>query len=360
MSVILSVVGAVAAVVGLVLVGYSVPRGAFTAGPALLSAGTTALLGGLILIGLSAVAAELRRLTQAVEAQAVARVVRAPIGARPPHIATEAPSVAPAAPEAEPLPLPNPMPAATDAVEETPAEERPIAPVATVGKPGGASPPERLRQSLAGLTRKDVEAGAAGPTEAPATADKPSIPQAPIEQAEEPEPMSLPAAANLAAPPPSAEAMNGTVAVPATPQIGPLQTEEAPAQPKRNIFDSVWPAEPLPGRTRPPLAPVPGAKAPPPSPQAPVAAPAAPMPAAAPVQPVAVAPPPRAEPTEERASPAKPAAPTPKAAILKSGVIEGMGYTLYADGSIEAELTHGTLRFGSINELRAHLEKKSA
>ena len=45
------------------------------------------------------------------------------------------------------------------------------------------------------------------------------------------------------------------------------------------------------------------------------------------------------------------------AAILKSGVVDGMGYTLYVDGSIEAELPQGTLRFASINELRSHLEK---
>jgi hypothetical protein len=46
-------------------------------------------------------------------------------------------------------------------------------------------------------------------------------------------------------------------------------------------------------------------------------------------------------------------------AILKSGVVEGMAYTLYADGSIEAELPHGTVRFGSIAELRAHIESNS-
>jgi hypothetical protein len=46
-------------------------------------------------------------------------------------------------------------------------------------------------------------------------------------------------------------------------------------------------------------------------------------------------------------------------AILKSGVVDGMGYTLYVDGSIEAELPQGTLRFASITELRSHLEKVS-
>ena len=42
--------------------------------------------------------------------------------------------------------------------------------------------------------------------------------------------------------------------------------------------------------------------------------------------------------------------------ILKSGVVEGMAYTLYSDGSIEAQLPQGTLRFGSIAALRTHIE----
>jgi hypothetical protein len=50
------------------------------------------------------------------------------------------------------------------------------------------------------------------------------------------------------------------------------------------------------------------------------------------------------------------APPTP-VAILKSGVIDGMGYTLYTDGSIEAQLSEGVMRFASIEELRQHLEK---
>jgi hypothetical protein len=44
-------------------------------------------------------------------------------------------------------------------------------------------------------------------------------------------------------------------------------------------------------------------------------------------------------------------------AVLKSGVVDGMRYTLYVDGSIEAELPQGILRFASINELRDHLKK---
>ena len=46
-------------------------------------------------------------------------------------------------------------------------------------------------------------------------------------------------------------------------------------------------------------------------------------------------------------------------AVLKSGMVDGMGYTLYVDGSIEADLPQGTVRFASINDLRNHLEKNS-
>jgi hypothetical protein len=43
--------------------------------------------------------------------------------------------------------------------------------------------------------------------------------------------------------------------------------------------------------------------------------------------------------------------------VLKSGVIDGMGYTLYTDGTIDAQLSEGTMRFSSIDALRDHLEK---
>jgi len=43
--------------------------------------------------------------------------------------------------------------------------------------------------------------------------------------------------------------------------------------------------------------------------------------------------------------------------VLKTGVVDGMAYTLFSDGSIEAGLPQGTLRFGSITELRNHIEQ---
>lgn len=45
--------------------------------------------------------------------------------------------------------------------------------------------------------------------------------------------------------------------------------------------------------------------------------------------------------------------------VLKSGVVDGMAYKLYSDGSIEAQLPQGTLRFGSITELRNHIEQSA-
>lgn len=45
--------------------------------------------------------------------------------------------------------------------------------------------------------------------------------------------------------------------------------------------------------------------------------------------------------------------------ILKSGVVDGMAYSLYSDGSIEAQMPEGMVRFSSIDELRAHLDQRT-
>jgi hypothetical protein len=44
--------------------------------------------------------------------------------------------------------------------------------------------------------------------------------------------------------------------------------------------------------------------------------------------------------------------------VLKSGVVDGMAYSLYSDGSIEAQMPEGMMRFASIGELRAHLDQR--
>ena len=45
--------------------------------------------------------------------------------------------------------------------------------------------------------------------------------------------------------------------------------------------------------------------------------------------------------------------------MLKSGVVGGMAYTLYTDGSIQAELPDGVLRFSSLQELRDHVARSA-
>jgi hypothetical protein len=109
--------------------------------------------------------------------------------------------------------------------------------------------------------------------------------------------------------------------------------EKADERRRSSIFDSMWPSEnKMFG----------GAEK-----EEKNAAPEPPPPEPAPSAPPALAePPPPAEKPKPRA-----------VAILKSGVVDGMSYTLYVDGSIEAELPQGTLHFASIHELRAHLEQ---
>ena len=76
-------------------------------------------------------------------------------------------------------------------------------------------------------------------------------------------------------------------------------------------------------------------------------------------------PPPRSPSTFAEAAPPQPPAPEPAAApeqppvtVLKSGVVDGMAYSLYSDGSIEAQMPEGMMRFASIDELRAHLDQR--
>ena len=53
----------------------------------------------------------------------------------------------------------------------------------------------------------------------------------------------------------------------------------------------------------------------------------------------------------------KPAAPQNGAAntVYRSGVIDGMAYTLFMDGSIQAELPQGTVKFANIDDLQKYL-----
>jgi hypothetical protein len=85
----------------------------------------------------------------------------------------------------------------------------------------------------------------------------------------------------------------------------------------------------------------------------------APVPPPAPAPVAAPAPPPPPKPVIPKPA-ARPAAPapangTPETTVYKSGVIDGMAYTLFMDGAIEAELPQGRVKFGSIDELQRYL-----
>ena len=55
---------------------------------------------------------------------------------------------------------------------------------------------------------------------------------------------------------------------------------------------------------------------------------------------------------------ASPSEEQPAITVLKSGVVDGMAYSLYSDGSIEAQMPEGMMRFASIDELRTHLDQR--
>src|SRR5689334_2378988 len=120
----------------------------------------------------------------------------------------------------------------------------------------------------------------------------------------------------------------------------PMAEPAAPShdKPQNEMFESLWPAERQQAEPEPePMEPEPESE-PEPEPE------------------------PYAEaPAHEQAMAEQEPEPEPEApyavSILKSGVVDGMAYTLYSDGSIEAEMPQGTMRFASIHELRAYLEK---
>ena len=113
-----------------------------------------------------------------------------------------------------------------------------------------------------------------------------------------------------------------------------VPAQAVPPEPPAANFDDAWPK---PERMRPPE-PV---RRPPPPPAAPPRMPTA-----------------SESPPAPAATPAPPTA-QPAVTVLKSGVVDGMAYSLYSDGSIEAQMPEGMMRFASIDELRSHLDQRS-
>src|SRR5215471_6565182 len=278
-------IGAFALFAGLLMIGFGIPINEFSFGNTLIMAGTTASVGGLIIIGLGVVAGQLRHVAETMamlpsrSAPAPEAVLEDDADARRPVPAQgRAPFPARPAPVAfDPVPGPaaNPFDAK---FEDAPRLRNPDIPEALEEEEISLSPPRP-----------------AGPAVKPPANDLPAFAR--------PTPVPSPAmAANTAEKREPMAGWRSPVSVPPPP----------PARPSAN-FDAMWPAEAKP-------------KGP------------------------AARDPKRGEPDAQKSH---------SVAVLKSGVVDGMAYTLYVDGSIEAELPQGTVRFASIHELRDHLAKNS-
>jgi hypothetical protein len=298
MSVILLVLGILLAAAGGALIGFGFPIKELPFGTTLILAGAFAFVGGLLLVGLSAVVTELARVTAVLKGSQPQAQTAA---ARPARIELSAPPA--------------------DTVAREPVKEVVNEPAPAAAPPAPAAEPVEVSASAIERLRSNIPR-----------------PDKAVPEHEEAVPLSPNGqqATHHVEPPVQAEPVPRSAGAAAVetrePKLDflfrPRQTRPAPQQ---EAFDSLWPKR--------------GGREGQPDPRLEVAR--APAASAAP----------QAAPAAEAAPPPPASAPQARTvAILKSGVVDGMAYTLYADGSIEAQLPQGTVRFGSIAELRAHIE----
>jgi len=371
MPVVLQVLGSLIGVAGLLMIGFGLPIRYQNLDNTMISAGVTAVVGGLVLIGLGAALRELRKLLRAMERAGMPASVDAQgKPGRSPRVSG-------------PLSIPNAKPArAEPRLDPAISDELPPEPEQA---PAPAGAEQRQRPSIFALVRgsktehyeiDETESVPLSPASTPrAPATMPERVEAMEEPAFEPrfaepriEPRAEPSRAGGRPSSPAALASRTAARIDM-----PRPVPEMPRANERgrNLFDSVWPNEqkrepaferapepPMPERRpdRPLFVPEPEL-----SREARDARDASDLAHAAvkeafeqlSLEPVEEAPAPRQEPKldmrTERHDP-KPVT------ILKSGVIDGMAYTLYTDGSIEAQLPTGLMRFSSIEDLRTYLE----
>ena len=336
MAVLLLILGILVAASGVVAIGFGIPLNEFTLGTTLMSGGATALTGGLILIGISAVVNELARL-----ADGLGRVPKR-ASQHPGELVEPSPPAFPASPVPPPVAVPGPRPPTSSSQPAAPAPARAREVLAReAARPAAshqASPSsvdvsaaaiERLRSTIPRTDAPRVEPTPAGHAEeTPLSPNGATAPYAPPPrttahaQPDSPEPRVEPE-----------ERASGAVEALKASRLDFLFRSK-PTRPtlERESFETIWPTDRRGNRSAPP----------PSGPEQ-----TAPMEAS--VAPPVQEPPP---------TPAVPEAAS-TATIVKSGVVDGMAYTLYADGSIEAKLPQGTIRFGSVAELRAHIESNS-
>jgi hypothetical protein len=328
MYALLLILGAVVAVAGVLIAAPGLPLQGRDFDASIITPGAVAVVGGLILIGLGLAVRVLTRIEKA--------LVEKPI----PRTVVRGEDEVVAAPAAEPTntaPVRNPTP------RKPVAEPRPQPTPAVAAAP---APPEdtalnRLREQFPTLTRLE---------------------NAPVVDETD---MSLLPGSLARVDEDAAEVNNAVVqgqdqANGAPAKIEPrLELHVRPAsRPERpRNFDAFWPKKQRQERGPVPAA-QPAAVAPPaPAVQstAPAAAPALRIEPALPAEPTQFQ---FREPAAEPLSMGAASEAVP-ISILKSGMVDGMAYTLYSDGSIEAQLPQGTLRFGSITELRNHIEQSA-
>jgi hypothetical protein len=321
-------IGVIATAIGMFTIGFGIPINEFSFGNTLIIAGTISVTGGLILIGVAAAVRELRRIADSVGGRPAMR-------ARPDPADPLAPSLgARGGPGLARGTFPQKPNLEGPGREPRPTEPRLMA----VPSNGGSSderPASRPRPNILPMIRAIADAAVMEESES-----VPLSPQAPARAA-----VTAPARGERApdaksAQQPVAKLNNG--ASPAMRSIvldAPLVADRLVDKPQHaNLFDSLWPAGSAPAD------------------QAVARAPKSNSETAGSNE--------RIEPVlsvedkrdEAPAAPA-PTSESPPVSVLKSGVIDGMAYTLYTDGSIDAQLSEGLMRFSSIDSLRDHLEK---
>jgi hypothetical protein len=304
MHLLLLALGVLVTAVGVVMLAFSVPL-TDPAGVALFTSGMIAAVGGFILIGVSAAVRSLNLIAERLDTQPLPM----------PHVA----AVAHEAPAPRPVrAAPEPQVAVSATVSDSPKAPETLRP----GEPKSSEPksgepksgePKPSEPGDTPKTREPIAAKGAllgwfGRAKSPASA---------AAEEEETARVRLPAvqdgvqkepAANLAALARPPERLETSESFPS------IVTRANPA-----VLSQVA-AEPAPAVAAPAVRPAPR-PAPPPAAQKPGAAQNG----------------------------------TASTTVYRSGVIDGMAYSLFMDGSIEAELPDGRVRFGTIDELQKYL-----
>lgn len=315
MSVFVWVLGGVTAAVGLLLVasGVAVHDGTFDTD--VIIPGTIAAVGGLLLVGMGVVVRELRRIEHALTARPAGRAMR--LGETSVAAAAETPEPAVRMPVPPPLPFP-PKPKVAPSPQSAPA-------AMTTPVPAEDTAAESPRAKVPNLPRAENDA-------AVEAADAPSPARA-MARNEEDHLSEVKDATSVG------RAANGAGAAGAA-RVTPRPESKArlqasPPRAKGAVINAFWPAAPR--RDAKTVS----------------AQSAAPLPSP-PVEPMPIG-----EAVADVGAPGpEPAAAAP-VSVIKSGAVEGIAYTLYSDGSIEAQLAQGTLRFGSIAALLNYIESSS-